>query len=71
MAQRTNTDSGKPAGGHQPAQGTGVPSKFSDENMANDEGLSDEYTRDEKDLKEGVREMNPNRNVDKPGTEGH
>jgi hypothetical protein len=71
MAQRTNTDTGKPAGGGHPAQGTGVPTKINDENMANDQRLSEEYTRDEEEVKESVREMNPNRNVDKLGTEGH
>lgn len=71
MAQRTNTDTGKPAGGGHAAQGTDVPTKVNDENMPNDQRLSDEYTRDEEGLKEGVREMHPNRNTDKQGTEGH
>lgn len=71
MAQRTNTDTGKPAGGGHAAQGTGVPTKINDGNMPNDQRLSEEYTRDEEDIKEGVREMHPNRNVDKEGTEGH
>lgn len=71
MAQRTNTDTGKPAGGGQPMTGTGIPTKVNDENMPNDQRLSDEYTRDEQELKEGVRQMNPNRNTDKGDTEGH
>jgi hypothetical protein len=65
MAKRSNTDAGQPAGGAQPMQGTGVPTKVNDDNMANDQRLSEEYTRDEEGLTEGVREMHPNRNVDK------
>lgn len=65
MAQKTNTDNGKPAGGNQPLQGTGIPAKINDGNMPNDERLSEEYTRDEESIQEGVREMHPNRNVDK------
>jgi hypothetical protein len=71
MAQRTNTDTGKPSGVDKPMSGTGVPTVINDENMPNDERLSQEYTRDEEGLKEGVREMHPNRNVDKTETEGH
>lgn len=71
MAQRTNTDSGQPAGGAHPMSGTGVPTKINDENMPNDERLSEEYTRNEEGLKEGVRELHKNRNTDKGNTEGH
>ena len=71
MAQRTNTDGGSPAGGMKPMQGTGVPTKINDENMPNDERLSEEYTIDEEELKEGVRELHKNRNTDKGNTEGH
>ncbi|RYZ27011.1 MAG: hypothetical protein EOO10_13960 [Chitinophagaceae bacterium] len=71
MAQRTNTDTGKPSGVDKASGGTGVPTVVNDENMSNDERLSQEYTRDEEGLKEGVREMHPNRNVAKNDTEGH
>lgn len=64
MAQRTNTDTGKPSG-NKPAQGTGIPTKVNDENSANDERLTDAYTRDDEELGEGVRELHPNRNVNK------
>ena len=56
---------GNPAGGGRPMQGTGVPTKVNDDNMANDERLTRQYTRDEEGISEGVREMHPNRNVDK------
>lgn len=55
-------------------QGTGIPTIVNDENMANDERLTNEYTRDDEDLKESVREMHPNRNEDKgkqPGIGGY
>ncbi|HEX8315721.1 MAG TPA: hypothetical protein VF609_12045 [Flavisolibacter sp.] len=71
MAQRTNTDTGKPSGVDKPMEGTGVPTVINDENMANDESLSEDYTRDEEGIKEGVRIMHPNRNVAKNDTEGH
>ena len=71
MAKRSNTDTGKPSGVDKPMQGTGVPTKVNDENMPNDERLSEDYTRDEEGLKEHVREMHPNRNVNKIGTGGH
>jgi hypothetical protein len=65
MAKRSNTDTGKPSGIDKPMEGTGIPTKVNDDNMENDERLSDEYTRDEEDVTEGVREMHPNRNVGK------
>ena len=71
MAQRTNTDTGKPSGVGKASGGTGIPTVVNDDNMQNDERLSQEYTRDEEGLTEGVRQMHPNRNVDKTDTEGH
>ena len=71
MAQRTNTDTGKPSGAGKASSGTGVPTVVNDENMQIDERLSQEYTRDEEGLKEGVRELHPNRNTNKIGTGGH
>ena len=71
MAQRTNTDTGKPSGTNKSSEGTGIPTVVNDENMQQDERLSEEYTRDEEDVTEGVRELHPNRNVNKIGTGGH
>jgi hypothetical protein len=65
MAKKSNTDTGKPSGVNKPMDGTGVPTRVNDENMPNDQRLSDEYTRDDEGLAEGVRQMHPNRNVDK------
>lgn len=65
MAKKSNTDTGKPSGVNKPMEGTGVPTKVNDENMPNDQRLSDEYTRDDESLTESVRQMHPNRNVDK------
>ncbi|HVF96577.1 MAG TPA: hypothetical protein VM871_04620 [Flavisolibacter sp.] len=73
MAQITNTDEGRPTG-NRPLQGTGIPTKVNDANMPNDERLTEAYTRDDEEVKENVREMNPNRNTDKGkevGTGGH
>jgi hypothetical protein len=73
MAQRTNTDKGQPSG-NKPSQGTGIPSKVNDENMPNDERLTTDYTVDDEEVKESVRELHPNRNVDKgkqPGIGGY
>lgn len=64
MAQRTNTDKGQPAG-DKPMQGTGIPTNVSDENRQNNERLTADYTRDDEDVADGVRELHPNRNVDK------
>lgn len=64
MAQRTNTDTGSPSG-NKPAQGTGIPTQINDDNMSNDQQLTDAYTHDDEDLKEHVREMHPNRNTRK------
>ena len=69
MAQRTNTDTGKPSGS-KPMQGTGIPTKVNDENTPNDERLTKEYTRDDEDVTEGTRERHPNRNVDKEDATG-
>jgi len=65
MSKQTSTDTGKPSGGNEPMQGTGVPSKVNDENMPNDQRLTDEYTNEDGEIADGVRTMNPNRNVDK------
>jgi hypothetical protein len=65
MAQKTNTDTGKPSGVDKPMQGTGVPANVSDESRANDQRLTDDYTVGDEEIADGIREMNPNRNVDK------
>jgi len=72
MSKQSNTDKGQPSG-NIPAQGTGIPSKINDENMPQDERTTSKYTNDE-DIKESVRTLHPNRNVDKgqqPGIGGY
>lgn len=44
MAQKTNTDTGRPSG-NKPMQGTGIPTKIDDENMPADERLTNGYTQ--------------------------
>lgn len=64
MAQRTNTDTGKPSG-NRPMDGTGIPAQIHDGNRGTDERLTEEYTDDDNGLQEGVRELHPNRNPNK------
>lgn len=64
MSKQSNTDKGQPSG-NTPAQGTGVPQQINDENMPQDERMTDEYTNDDEEISEGVRVRHPNRNVDK------
>ena len=71
MAQRSNTDTGKPAGAGKSSDGTGIPTVVNDDNMQNDERLSQDYTNDEEGLRDGIREMHPNRNVNKIDTGDH
>ena len=65
MAQRSNTDKGKPSGVDKPMEGTGIPTKINDENRPNDQRLTEDYTADENEIADGVRTMHPNRNEDK------
>lgn len=44
---------------------TQIDSERSEDNVSQDEKIRKKYTDDNDDLAEGVREMNPNRNVDK------
>lgn len=64
MAQKTNTDKGRPSG-NKVAPGTGIPTKVNDGNRPKDERLTKDYTRDDEELNVSVRERHPNRNVDK------
>ncbi len=45
--------------------GTGIPSKINDENMPDDQRLTEQYTTDDNEVAEGVRTMHPNRNEGK------
>ena len=65
MAKKSNTDTGKPSGVNKPMQGTGVPTKISDDNNAQDQRLTEEYTDDDNEINEATRTMHPNRNEDK------
>ena len=69
MSKQTNTDTGSPANTH-PKDGTGIPTVINDENSAADNRLTEEYTRDDNDIAEGVREMHPNRNENKDNATG-
>ena len=64
MSKQSNTDTGQPAGS-QPAQGTGIPQKINDEKMRQDEGLTQQYTNDDEEIKDSVRTGHPNRNAGK------
>lgn len=68
MAQRTNTDTGKPSTKHQ--QGTGIPSKISDDAMQQNNEMTERYTDDDAEIKEAVPQRHPNRNVDKDDATG-
>lgn len=65
MAKDSNTDTGKPSGANKSAPGTGVPSNLNDGKRATDQRLTDQYTDDDNEIKEGTRTMHPNRNEDK------
>lgn len=58
------TDKGQPSGTNKSSQGTGIPSKF-DKDMDRDKELTDEYTDNDQDVSDSVRQNNPNRNTDK------
>lgn len=66
MSKQTNTDTGQPSG-NKPDQGmgTGVPQQINDDNMPQDEHMTTEYTDDDQEIKESVRTLHLNRNVDK------
>jgi hypothetical protein len=73
MSKQSNTDKGQPSG-NIPLQGTGIPQQINDENMPQDERMTNEYTNDDEDIKDSVRTLHPNRNVDKgkqPGIGGY
>ncbi len=66
MSKQSNTDTGQPSG-NRPGQdaGTGVPQQINDDNMPLDEQMTNEYTDNDEDIKDSVRTLHPNRNVDK------
>ena len=64
MAQKTNTDKGRPTG-NKPIGGTGVPANISAERLQQDERLTDQYTNEDRGLSEGIHAMHPNRNLNK------
>ena len=63
MSKHTNTDTGKPGTKHQ--EGTGIPTQINDDSMQRSDDLTERYTDDDMDIKEGVRELHPNRNENK------
>lgn len=64
MAKRSNTDKGQPSG-NKPAQGTGIPQQVNDDRQAQDERMTNEYTADDEEIRDSVRTLHPNRNVNK------
>jgi hypothetical protein len=73
MSKQSNTDKGQPSG-DTPMQGTGIPQKINDGNMPQDEHMTENYTDDDQEIKESVRTLHKNRNVDKghqPGIGGY
>lgn len=59
------SDKGQPSGTNKNNQGTGIPSKF-DKDQQRDKELTDEYTENDQEVSDSVRQNNPNRNTDKP-----
>ena len=56
---------GQPSGTNK-SEATGVPAGGQNlDDLQRDQELTDRYTNDDGDIAEGVRELNPNRNVDK------
>jgi hypothetical protein len=73
MSKQSNTDTGKPSG-NKPAQGTGIPQQVNDEKRSQDERMTNDYTTDDEDIRDSVRTLHPNRNVNKgnqDGTDGY
>ncbi|HET7897724.1 MAG TPA: hypothetical protein VFL47_08640 [Flavisolibacter sp.] len=64
MAKKNNTDTGKPSG-NRPQEGTGIPQVINDQTRPQDERLTDRFTKDDKEIAEGVRTADQNRNVNK------
>jgi hypothetical protein len=56
---------GQPSGTNK-SEGTGVPAGGQNlDNLQRDQELTDQYTDDDRNIAQGVRSANPNRNVDK------
>jgi hypothetical protein len=43
MAKDTNTDQGQPSGTNKPMDGTGIPTKINDDNMPDDQRMTEDY----------------------------
>ncbi|HVG42748.1 MAG TPA: hypothetical protein VM888_14145 [Chitinophagaceae bacterium] len=59
-----NNQNGKPSD-RQGEQNTGKPSKLGPDDLQQNEQMTDKYTNDDQDIKEGIRTNNPNRNTEK------
>jgi hypothetical protein len=59
-----NNQNGKPSD-RQGEQNTGIPSKLGPYDLQQNEQMTDKYTNDDQDIKEGIRTNNPNRNTEK------
>lgn len=70
MAHGTNTDTGKPSGVGKQENGTGIPSKISDEKMQQDQDITDRYTNDDNGIADSVHVGHPNRNTGKEDATG-
>jgi hypothetical protein len=60
----SNREKGSPAGANK-SEGTGTPADKFNDNLERDQELTEKYTDGKDGLAEHVREINPNRNVDK------
>ena len=58
------SDKGQPSGTNKSNKGTGVPATF-DKDMERDKELTQEYTENDQEVSDSVRQNNSNRNTDK------
>ena len=57
-------NTGSPSTTHD-QKGTGIPSKLTTDDVERTEEMTEKYTDDDRDIADGVRTNNPNRNTDK------
>ncbi|RYY88856.1 MAG: hypothetical protein EOO15_07875 [Chitinophagaceae bacterium] len=56
---------GHPSGVNKTESGTGTPTRMEPENRPNDERMTEQYTQDDQEVADNVRQGHPNRNTDK------
>lgn len=55
---------GQPSGSNK-SEGTGVPSNTDNEDLRQDDEITEKYTEDDSSVAENIRQNHPNRNVSK------